>query len=117
MKAVAAIDELTYAVVSLPAPGKCDRYGVSVFMCKLSLQASPVLSLDFFNQLASSMPYLSEWVIDGHVFGKSAKVTAATETRAILPLPSALLIIDVALARRWNQWIKHAVPQDHGIHI
>ena len=57
------------------------------------------------------MPYLSEWVIDGHDFGKSAKVTAATETRAILPLPSALLIIDVALARRWNQWISQAVPR------
>ena len=56
-------------------------------------------------------------MIDGHVFGKSAKVTAATETRAILPLPSALLIIDVALARRWNQWINQAVSQDHGVHI
>jgi hypothetical protein len=72
---------------------------VSIFLCKLWILAAPIASLACFNHLVGSTPYLAEWEVNGHVFGKHATTAPATDTRAILPLPSVLIIVDTALSR------------------
>ena len=60
---------------------------------------------------------MAEWEIGGHVFVKYGTTTPATDTRAILPLPSVLIIVDTVLSRRWSRWIDGKLPQSHGVHI
>ena len=73
--------------------------------------------MNFLNNLLGSSPHLAEWVVDGHVFGKYASVTTTADTRAILPLPSVLIVLDTALSRRWSRWIDLALPRIDGTHI
>ena len=104
-------------MLALPAQDKCVTHGVSLALLRLWLDASPASAVDFFNELASSSPALAEWEVGGHVLGKHSSVTAAADTRAILPLPAVLMLVDTALSRRWNAWIDAQLPQPHGVHV
>ena len=80
-------------------------------------EAAPVTTLDFFNQVMSSTPLLSLWEVSGVVLGKNSSYTSAADTRAILPLPAVLVIIDAFLCARWDHWINVHVAQPYGVHI
>jgi hypothetical protein len=101
----------------LPTQDKCDSHEISLKLLRLWLSAAPVSAVEFFNHIMSSTPAASQWEVCCHIFGKYASQTAASDTRAILPLPSGLSIVDAALSIRWNAWIDAHLPQPHGVHV
>ena len=108
---------LDAALTILPRKHKCDAHGISLLFLRMWFEAAPAATLDFFNHVMSSTPLLSLWEVSGIVLGKNSSHTVAADTRAILPLPAVLVIIDAFLCARWDHWINMHVAQPYGVHI
>ena len=89
---------------------RCDRYGVTALAVKFCLQAQPALTSDFLNRLAGSSPLMSQFEIDGLLFGKTSPTSKAADLRAILPMPAVMQIIDAALAATVNRFVDQVLP-------
>ena len=62
-------------------------------------RAEPSITTRFFEMTASSTASMSSIIINGRVHGKESSITSTKNTRAILPLPSILQVLDVVLSK------------------
>ena len=77
----------------------------------------PEVSKSFLNGVLASTSLMSSIVINGKVFGKSSAVTRMGDTRAILPLPALLQIVDAGLATYLHQRLDSLLPPVPGCFV
>ena len=98
-------------------PAKLDHYGIcpaSIFM--LAFRQSDVLCT-FLNKLVSSRQLISSITIQGRLFAKSKGAVPASKTRAILPLPALLTIVDCILFNLWEPVVDSLFPEVGSVFI
>ena len=96
---------------------KTDHYGVSVAAIKLIAYAKPALACSFLGNLIASSCLMSQIVVKGHLFGKESSVTSAASTRAILPLPSVMQVLDAVLLDAYENLLSVILPAVPGCFV
>ena len=96
---------------------KTDHYGVSVAAIKLIAYAKPALACNFLGNLIASSRLMSQIVVKGQLFGKESSVTSAASTRAILPLPSVMQVLDAVLLDAYENLLSVILPAVPGCFV
>ena len=96
---------------------KTDHYGVSVASIMLLAYVKPTLVCEFLSKLIASSRLMSHIIVKGHLFGKESSVTTAASTRAILPLPSVMQVLDVLLLDSFDDLLSTLLPEAPGCFI
>ena len=78
---------------------------------------APQLVLDAINEMRRSECIMGEAVIDGAVKGKKSSTTSSKDTRAVLPMPSMLEIVDFILADRLNGFVDNYSPKIPSVYV
>ena len=102
--------ELSNAFTVIWRKPRMDHYSVSVSAIQMLHSAVPNLARRFLEMLAASTPLISTIIIKGRVYGKENCVTQAKDTRAILPLPSIMQILDALLSRCAHDLLSRFLP-------
>ena len=92
--------EIINAISKMKRPRLLDHYGCSVFGAEAVFIAVPTKVANLFSRVAASSQAMSSLAVCGRVAAKDNGATHADRTRAILPLPTSLAIIDAIVARR-----------------
>ena len=80
-----------------------DAYGVCVDILFFFRMACPDGALAFFNRLASDCEWVRSICVEGHCAAKVAGHIEPRQTRCILPLPSILRPIDLAIGQEFKR--------------
>ena len=88
-----------------------DHYGACVGSLFLMWHACPTVLLEFLAELIADTAWISSLCVRGRVFGKECPTTPVDKTRAILPLPALLQLIDALLPRLVGTHFARILPQ------
>ena len=81
-----------------------DHAGVSILIIRVFVFGCPDAAVSLFSNLFQHMSLMQSFVVEGIVYGKVSKFPAAEQTRAILPLPSILVVADAIVATILNEY-------------
>ena len=88
-----------------------DHYGACVGSLFLMWHVCPTVLLEFLAELIADTSWISSLCVRGRVFGKECPTTPVDKTRAILPLPALLQLIDALLPRLVGTHFARILPQ------
>ena len=110
-------EHLQAAFARIKHKAKLDHYGIAVAAIVLLAFAAPGVVLRFFTLAATSTPIMTSAVIKGGVYGKESNVCLAKDTRAILPLPSFMQVLDVCLPLSLGSQLDTLLPNVPGCFV
>ena len=103
--AISRID-LIMAVDLFRKPHVLDSYGVSPSGIRCMVLAYPDASARLFSALVSQDDFFSGMEIHGHVAAKKRGIITAEQTRAIVPFPTSLALIDIVVANMLEKCVE-----------
>jgi hypothetical protein len=104
------IEDVSHARDCIKKPSKLDHYGICpLSICMLAF-VQPDVICSFLNTVVSSRELISTVTIQGRLFAKSTGAVLASKTRAILPLPAILTILDCILFNMWEPVVDALFP-------
>ena len=89
---------------------KLDSHGISVLALEYLFVSQSENFTRWLSNLASSTVRMSEFSLQGLVFGKESADTDIHDTRIILPLPSVLGLLDAILPSMIEPYIEQLLP-------
>ena len=95
------VDEIYEAFVSLKRPARCDHYGVALTCLWNVFVAREAAFTECLNKQVSIVEGVSFWRIKGRLLSKKQGPCRARQTRAIMPMPCTLMLVDTIIAKRF----------------
>ena len=77
-----------------------DAYGVSMLILRAFIFGNPTAAVSLFTNLLRDSSFMQTFYIQGTIYGKESAHTTPAKTRAILPLPALLNVVDALVAMR-----------------
>jgi hypothetical protein len=90
------------ALDTIRKPAVRDSDGISVQIIRAFAYGHPEAAVALFSRLLNSRSFMKSFTVYGKVYGKESSFTAADNTRALLPLPSLLIVADAIIACKIN---------------
>ena len=91
-------DLLVEALDGIRKSGVKDAAGVSVLVLRAFVFGCPSAAIKLFSTILKSTAFLQSFHVEGTIYGKESKFPSPEKTRAILPLPALLVVLDAAIA-------------------
>ena len=82
-----------------------DSAGVTVLIIRAFVVACPDAAVHLFSNVLQHASVLASFCIEGTVYGKESKFPTVDKTRAILPLPAILTVVDAMIAVKMGECI------------
>ena len=96
------LEDVSYARDNIRKVARVDHYGVSPLGIIMLAFVRPESVCSFISRVMSSQSLMESISIRGQLYAKARGAILASKTRAILPLPGILTIIDCILFNYWQ---------------
>ena len=104
-------EQLSKALSKIRRKGKLDHYGVSVAAMLMVFRARPEAVTRLLSTSLGSAPAMAQLEVKGLVLGKVSAIAKVEETRAVLPLPAVMQVMDSVLLLACQGWVDAALPE------
>ena len=89
-------------------------FGVCVLIIRAFVFGVPSVAESFFSSLFRSSAFIKSFTVQGRLYGKSSRTPRVSDTRAILPLPAALIVADAIVAVKLNELTEKVCTPTNG---
>ena len=93
------------ALDTIHKTGAKDTAGVSVLIIRAFVFGCPDAATGVFSRLLTSRSFMESFYVHGKLYGKESKFPSPAKTRAILPLPALLIVVDAIVALQMGELI------------
>ncbi len=92
-----------------------DASGVCVLIVRAFVFGAPSAAEQLFSNIFRSSSFIKSFCIQGRLFGKTSKFPAASNVRALLPLPSILAVADAIVALKLHDLVQNVCLPPPGV--